>query len=39
LSYSDVSKLDASFSEKFEKERKIRRAVQEIMRDLSQVKA
>ena len=33
------SKVNTRFSEKLEKDRKIRRGVQEIMRDLSRVKA
>ncbi|MBW1862673.1 MAG: transposase [Deltaproteobacteria bacterium] len=39
LSYSAVSKINARFSEKLKKDKKIRRDVQEIMTDLSQVKA
>jgi hypothetical protein len=39
LSYSAVSKVNTRFSEKLEKDKKVRRGVQQIMRDLSQVKA
>jgi len=39
LSYSAVSKVNARFSQKLEKDRKLRIGVQEIIRDLSQVKA
>jgi hypothetical protein len=39
LSYSAVSKVNTKFSEKLEKDRKIRRGVPEIMMDLAHVKA
>jgi chromosomal replication initiation ATPase DnaA len=39
LSYSAVSKVNTRFSEKLGKDKKVKRGVQQVMRNLSQVKA